>query len=136
AHVQHVQPDTIDVIGDAETIGSDDGKACRAGSGGDGVLCRAITDFRKTGGEYHPRADPATRTSLRRFPPRRGPQRADGEVHARGQFVRAFEYRPAVDRLATAADQMNVAREIVELERLQNDLSGAAGACGHSDDGD
>src|SRR5260370_4042992 len=113
-------------------MGPEDGKACRPRGGGDGVVCRAITDFGKAGGEYHGRADFAARTSLDRFAHSRSRQREDGKVHTRGQFVRALEYRPAVDRLATAADQMNVALKIVELERLQNDLSCAAGPRRHS----
>src|SRR5262249_11814668 len=61
-------------------------------------------------------------------------QREHGEIDTLGQLVRAFEHGPAVDRLAGAADQMNIAREVVELERLQDHLARAAGARRDSDD--
>src|SRR5260370_28161244 len=116
-------------------MGPEDGKACRPRGGGDGVVCRAITDFGKAGGDYHGRADFAARTSLDRFAHSRSRQREDGKVHTRGQFVRALEYRPAVDRLATAADQMNVALNIVYLGLQQYNQSSAAGDLRQSVDG-
>ena len=93
-----------------------------------------IADLGEAGGEYHRRADLAARAGLDRLAHAGGRQREHGEVDALGQLVRALEHRPAVDRLAAAADQMDVAREVVELERLQDDLAGAAGARRHSDD--
>src|SRR5207302_11283277 len=52
------------------------------------------------------------------------------------QFVRALEHRPPVDRLLGAADQMDVAREVVDLQALQDDLAGAARARRDADDRD
>ena len=103
---------------------------------GDGVLRRAVADLGEARGEDHRRADLAPRAGLDRLAHARGRQREHGEVHALRQFVRALEHRPAVDRLAAAADQMDVALEVVELERLQDDLAGAAGARRHADDRD
>src|SRR5262249_62085740 len=65
-----------------------------------------------------------------------GRQREYGKLHALGQFVRALEHGPAVDRLAAAADEMDIALEVVEPERLQNDLAGAARARRDPDDGE
>ena len=44
-----------------------------------------------------------------------------------GSSSGALQHRPAVDRLVAAADEMDVALELVQLERLQDDLAGAAG---------
>ena len=118
ARVQHVQPDAVDVVGDAEAIGPHDRKPGRPRGGGDGVLRRVIADLGKAGGEDHRRADLAARAGLDRLAHGRGRQGEDGEVDAFGQLVRAPEHRPAVDRLGGAADQMDIALEVVELERI------------------
>src|SRR5205823_3630467 len=86
------------------------------------------------GGEYQRRADLAPRAGLDRFAHRRRRQREDGEIHALGQLVRALEHGPAFDRLAAPADKMDIALEVVELERLQDHLAGAARARRHSHD--
>ena len=101
---------------------------------GDGVLRRAVADLGEARGEHHGRADLAPRAGLDRLAHARGRQREDGEVDALRQFVRALQHRPAVDRLSAAADQMDVALEVVQLERLQDDLAGAAGARRNADD--
>jgi hypothetical protein len=134
ARVQHVQPYAIDVVGDAEAIGSDHGKARRARGVGDGILGCLIADLGKTGGEYQRRADLAPRAGLDRFAHRRRRQREDGKIHAFGQLVCTLEHGPAINRLAAPADQVDIALEVVELERLQNDLAGAARARRHSHD--
>ena len=131
---QHVQPHAVDVVRHAEAIGSHDRKSGRPRGGGDGVLCRLITDLSKAGSEYHRRADLAARTGLDRFVNAGSRQREDSEVHALGQFVRALEHRPAIDRFGAAANQMDVALEVIELERLQDHLARAPGARRHSDD--
>ena len=134
AREQHVQHHAVDVVGDAEAVRSDDGESAVARGGGDLVLRRLVADLGKARGEHHRRADLAARAGLDRVAHARGRQREHGEVDALGQFVRALEHRPAVDRLAAAADQMDVALEVVELERLQDDLAGAARARRHADD--
>ena len=136
AREQHVQHHAVDVVGDAEAIGADDGEPGRPRGVGDGVLRRAVADLGEARGEHHRRADLAPRAGLDRLAHARGRQREHGEVDALRQFVRAFQHRPAVDRLAAAADQMDVALEVVELQRLQDDLAGAAGARRNADDRD
>ena len=103
---------------------------------GDLVLHRLLAGLGEARGEHHRRADLALRAGRDRVAHARGRQREHGEVDALRQFVRAFQHRPAVDRLVAAADQMDVALEVVELERLQDDLAGAAGARRHADDRD
>ena len=134
ARVQHVQPHAVHVVGDAEAIGPHDCKPGRPRCVGDGVLGRLVADLRKAGGEDHRRADLAAGAGLDRFGHARGRQREDREVDAFGQLVGAFEHRPAVDRLAGAADQVDIALELVELERLQDHLAGAARPRGDADD--
>src|SRR5215831_1389422 len=136
ARVEHVQPHPIHVVRDAEAIRPHDGKSARPRGGGDGVLCRLIADLGEPGGEYQRRADAAARTGLDRRAHSSGRQREHGEVHALRQLVGVLEYRPAVDRLAAAANKMDIALEVVELERLQNDLAGAARARRDPDDGE
>src|SRR6516225_2433856 len=105
ARVEHVQPYPVHVVGDAEAIRSHDGKSARSGGGGDGVLRRLIADLGEPGGEYESRAGATARAGLDRRAHAGGRQREHGEVHALGQLVRALEHRPAVDRLAAAADE-------------------------------
>ena len=100
----------------------------------DGVLRFLIADLGEARGEHHGRADLAPRAGLDRLAHARGRQREHREVDALGQFIGVFQHRPAVDRLVAAADQMDVALEVVELQRLQDDLAGAAGALRNADD--
>ncbi len=136
ARVEHVQPHAIHVVRDAEAIRPHDGKSARPRGGGYGILCHLIADLGEPGGEYQRRGDAAARAGLDRRAHACGRQREHGEVDALGQLIRALEHGPAVDRLARATDEMDIALEVVELERLQNDLAGAARARRDPDDGD
>src|SRR5262245_40970866 len=107
------------------------GGAC---SIGDGVLRGVIADFGKAGGKDHRRADLATGAGLDRLSNACRRQREHGEVDPLGQLVRTLEHGSAINRLAAAADEMNIARKLVELERLQDHLAGAARARRDADD--
>jgi len=134
AREQHMQPHAVDIVGDAETIRPDQGKPGRAGDNRDGLLCLAVADLGKTRGENQRRTDLAARASLDRLAHGTCGKCEHGNVDALGQFLRAFQDAPAGDRLGAAADQMDVARESVELEGLKDDLARAAGALRNADD--
>ena len=134
AREQHVQHDAVDIVGDAEAIRADDGKPAVARGLGDLVLHLLFADLGEARGEHHRRADLALHAGRDGVAHARGRQREDGEIDALRQLLRALQHRTAVDRLVAAADEMNVALELVELERLQDDLAGAAGARRNADD--
>ena len=103
---------------------------------GDLVLQLLLAGLGKARGEHHRRADLAARAGLDRLAHARGRQGEDGKVDALRQLLRTFQHRTAIDRLGAAADQMDVALELVHLQRLQDDLAGAAGARRDADDRD
>jgi len=90
------------------------------------VLQVALAGLGKTGGEHHRRPDFALDAGRNGIAHTRGRQRKHGEVDPWRQVLRAFEHRPAVDRLVATADEVDIARELVQLEGLQNDLAGTA----------
>ena len=136
AREQHVQHHAVDVVGDAEAIRADDGEPAVARGVGDLVLHLLLAGLGEARGENHRRADLALHAGRDRIADARGRQREYGKVDALRQLFRTFQHRPAVDRLGAAPDQMDVALELVELERLQDDLACAAGARRYSDDRD
>ncbi len=135
ARVQHVQHHAVDVVGDAEAIRADDGEPGRRARSSATSSCVSLSPT-----SAKPAANTIAEPTLRlragldRVAHARGRQREHGKVDALRQFLRALQHRPAVDRLVAAADQMDVALEVVELERLQDDLAGAAGARRNADD--
>ena len=115
---QHVQHHAVDVVGDAEAIRADDGEPAVARHGRDLVLHFLLADLGKARGEHHRRADLALRAGGDGVAHARGRQREHGQVDALRQFLRTLQHRPAVDRLGAAADEMNVALEVVQLQRI------------------
>ena len=131
---QHVQHHAVDIVGDAEAVRTDDGEAALARQRGDLVLHLLFADLGEARGKHHGRAHPALHARGHGVAHAGGRQRENGKVHALRQLLGALENRPAFDWLGAPSDQMDVAFEVVQLQRLQDDLARAAGARRHTDD--
>ncbi len=118
AREQHVQHHAVDVVGDAEAVGADHGKPGLSRGDRNRILRRAVADLGEARRKHHGRTDFAPRTGLDRFAHAGGRQREHGKIDTLRQFVRAFQHGPAVDRVRAPADQVNVARKLVELQSL------------------
>jgi hypothetical protein len=127
ARKQHVQHHAVDVVRHAKTVGANDGKPGRPRRPGHRILCFVVADLREACGEHQGRADLAPRACLDRSAHAGGRQGEHGEIDTLRQLVRTLQHRMAVDGFGAAPDQMDIAFELVQLERLQNDLAGAAG---------